>query len=93
MAHVRLTRRAFADLRRLREWLADKNPRAAGEAASAILASIDRLADFPLLGVDRQSLGVRELTIEFGRRGYIARYRVEGDRVYVIRIFHGLEDR
>jgi plasmid stabilization system protein ParE len=61
MAQVRLTRRAFADLRRLREWLADKNPHAASGASEAILSSFDKLADFPELGVKHTTLALREL--------------------------------
>jgi plasmid stabilization system protein ParE len=93
MAQVRLTRRAFADLRRLRAWLADKNPRAAGDASEVILSSFDKLADFPELGVQHPTLALRELVIRFGRHGYIARYRIDGDRVVVTRIFHGRERR
>ncbi len=77
----------------MRRWLADKSPDAAEAAAEAILDGIDKLADFPLMGVRREPLELREIVIEFGRDGYVVRYRADGDWVFVTRIFHGRENR
>jgi plasmid stabilization system protein ParE len=93
MARVELTRRAHADLGRLRRWLADKNPEAAERAARAIIDGLMGLGVFPLMGARAASGGGRELAIDFGRDGYVARYRVDGDRVVVTRIFHAREQR
>jgi plasmid stabilization system protein ParE len=67
MARVELTRRAHADLGRLRRWLADKNPEAAERAARAIIDGLMGLGVIPLMGARAASGGGRELAIDFGR--------------------------
>ena len=37
--------------------------------------------------------GDRELSVKFGKAGYIVRYRIDPDAVVVARIFHMLEHR
>jgi plasmid stabilization system protein ParE len=49
MATVEFSRRATADLIRLRAWLADKDADAADRAVQAIIDRIDRLERFPRL--------------------------------------------
>ena len=93
MAQVELSHHALADLGRLRRWLADKNPGAAKRAAAEIEQGIAQLGQFPLMGHESGGVGGRELAIDFGRNGYLVRYRVFGDRVIVTRIFHGRERR
>jgi plasmid stabilization system protein ParE len=93
VAEVVVSRRAAADLQRLRTWLAEKDPDAANRAAEAIDARIMRLRAFPKLGPLRITADTRELRVRFGRYGYIVRYVLRGDVVVVTRIFHGREDR
>lgn len=93
MAQVELTRRAFADLGRLHRWLADKNPDAAERASAAIENGLAQLGQYPLMGPESDQSRGRELAIDFGRDGYLVRYRVVGQRVIVTRIFHGRERR
>ena len=91
--NVRYSREAVNDLRRLREFIEVKNPRAAKKAASTILKGIAQLKDFPLLGtkVDRapNPETVRDLVIG----NYLARYLVHETELYVLRIWHQKEDR
>ncbi|MCP5415568.1 MAG: type II toxin-antitoxin system RelE/ParE family toxin [Chromatiaceae bacterium] len=91
--NVRYSREAVNDLRRLREFIEVKNPRAAKKAASTILKGIAQLKDFPLLGtkVDRapNPEAVRDLVIG----NYLARYLVHETELYVLRIWHQKEDR
>lgn len=93
MAQVRLSRRAYGDFLRLQQWLEGKDPTAAERAASAILAAIKRLESFPFMAPELPGTHFRELSIRFGRRGYIARYAVDEDRVLITRIWHSREQR
>lgn len=80
------------DLERLADFLVAKSPRAAERALITIRAGIDSFGTFALRGRVVQN-GLRELTIAFGRDGYVVQYHVENDRVLVLRLFHALEDR
>ena len=93
MAEVVVSRRAAADLRRLRSWLSERDPEAAQRAAEAIAARIHRLRSSPRLGPLKAGLDGRELQVPFGRYGYVVRYLIRDDTVVITRIFHGREDR
>ena len=91
--NVRYSPEAVEDLRRLREFIEEKNPVAAQNAASTLLAGINQLKAFPLLGT-KVSLApnpdsVRDLVIG----NYLARYLVHEKEIYVLRIWHQKEDR
>ena len=85
---------AIDDLERLRAFLMDKHPYAARQAAQVILKGTNRLSDFPEIGppMDDGS-GRRELFEAFGRGGYVLRYRIDGDRVVIVRVWHAKEQR
>jgi plasmid stabilization system protein ParE len=93
MAQVEFTRRAHEDLRRLRQFLADKSPGAAERASAAIFERLDQLARFPESAPKLAASDMRELPVRFGRYGYVVRYGISGDRVIIARIFHSLEER
>jgi plasmid stabilization system protein ParE len=93
MATVEFSRRATADLIRLRAWLADKDADAADHAVQAIIDRIDRLERFPRLAPRVKGSELRDLQLRFGAYGYVARYGIVGDRVIISRIFHGREER
>lgn len=94
---ITVTRRAWSDLIRLREFIAEKNPRTAQRAAERIITSIDQLAAFPLLGracpEEYLPVGFRELVISFGQDGYVVLYRVDipADTVTIVAIRHQRE--
>ena len=82
------------DIRRLYDFLLDKDSAAAGRAARAIRAGADRLLDSPEIGRPlADGTGRRELVIPFGAGAYVLRYRIHGDTVVVIRVWHGREAR
>jgi plasmid stabilization system protein ParE len=91
--NVRYSREAVGDLRRLREFIEVKNPRAAQKAAATILKGIAQLKELPMLGnkVERapNPEAVRDLVIG----NYLARYLVHETEIYVLRIWHHKEDR
>lgn len=85
---------AIDDLERLRAFLMDKHPDAARQAAQVILKGADRLSDFPEIGPPMDDgTGRRELFEAFGRGGYVLRYRIDGDSVVIVRVWHAKEQR
>lgn len=89
---VELTRRARLDLARLDLWLTLRDPQAAVQVADLLGTAFDSLMTYPLRG-RRLNETARELTIPFGQAGYILRYDVLGQRVFITRIWHSLENR
>ena len=86
---------ALADVERLRAFLDQANPGAAKRAVAAILMAIERLQEFPDLGMPTVDPEIRQIVIRFGASGYIARYAVlaETGDIVVTRIWHGREAR
>ncbi len=91
---VRWLEPALDDVRRLYDFLLDRDPAAAGRAARAIRAGADRLLDSPEIGRPlADGTGRRELVIPFGGGAYVLRHRIHDDTVVLIRVRHGREDR
>ena len=87
---VRLTPRAYRDLLRLVDFLAEANPNAARRARDVIVAGLNSLETLseggrPLSG------GRRELPIRFGRYADVSLYRVDDDAVVIAKIRHSHE--
>ena len=82
------------DIQRLYEFLIDKDPRAAEQAARAIQLGGRRLEELPRIGrrMDDDTER-RELFIPFGAGAYVLRYRIHHDIVVVIRVWHSREAR
>ncbi len=87
---VVFTRRALRDLTNIRACIADDNPRAASRVAVEIVAACDRLEQFPERGRTGQRCGTRELTTVWP---YVIVYRLNGDDVEILAIWHGAQDR
>jgi plasmid stabilization system protein ParE len=92
MARVEITARALADLERLFDFIANDDPRRAGERLLSVRKAIEMLADHPLLGRGAED-GRRELVLSRGRHGYIAKYRwlPADDVVLILAVRHQLE--
>lgn len=85
---------ALEDLIRLRSFLEDKSPQAAGRAAEVIRGGAKMLADFPAIGKPmNDDTGRRELFVPFGAGNYVLRYRMDRDIVVLIRVWHSRENR
>jgi plasmid stabilization system protein ParE len=67
-------------------YLAEHNPRAAGEFVQAVMADIQQLADFPSMGREGRLPGTREWPMT--NHPYLIPYRVRDGRLQVLRIFH-----
>ena len=77
--------RAISHLADLRDHIARDNPDAAGRVAMALLAAVERLAEFPNLGRPGRVSGTRELVVP--GTPYVIPYRLRGDRLEVIAVF------
>jgi plasmid stabilization system protein ParE len=86
---------ALANADRLRTFLDQANPGAARRAMAAILTAIERLQEFPDLGMATADADIRQIVIRFGASGYIVRYAAlaETGDILVTRIWHGREAR
>jgi plasmid stabilization system protein ParE len=86
------SRRALADLERLFEFLAEKDPGAAGKAIRAVREAVSILERHALIGRPVEH-GLRELVISHGRTGYIGLYRhvLPDDVVLILALRHQRE--
>jgi toxin ParE1/3/4 len=85
------SRAAVHDLVRLREFISIHNPDAANRVSRRLRGAIKGLVNNPQIGRPVPDLPgeIRELI--FGK--YVARYEVRINSLYVLRIWHGKEDR
>ena len=92
MAQVIYSRRAFADLDRLTEFLLKEAPLSAVTAIDTIMDGIQILERHPLIG-RRCEQDLRELVIAYGQRGYVALYSYEprADVVLILALRHQRE--
>ncbi len=74
MASVRLSARAFRDLERIFEFVAERDPGRALQTVQHIREAIMILERHPLIGRMAEE-GRRELVISHGRATYLALYR------------------
>lgn len=86
---------AVEDIERLRHFLTQTNPHAAQRAVTEILVAIERLTEFPDLGMSTRDADIRQIVIRFGSSGYVVRYAVgaESKDILITRIWHGRETR
>jgi toxin ParE1/3/4 len=57
---------AVEDVERVRSFLDQTNPDAAQRALTLIWATIERLQDFPALGMQTEDPDIRQIVIRFG---------------------------
>lgn len=83
---VKWLRQALRNLDEEAEYLAKDSPRAAAEMFEHARAKVDALGDFPAIGRPGSVPGTRELVIE--HYSLLVPYRVAGDELHVLRVFH-----
>ena len=87
-------RQAQDDIKRLYDFLLDKEPVAAERAVRVIQLGARKLVDFPHIGRPMgDETERRELFIPFGAGAYVLRYRIHSDTIVVIRVWHSREER
>ena len=82
---------AVEDLVRLKEFIAQHNPEAAKKVAKRLRGAIQGLIKTPQIGRPVTDIPgeIRELV--FGK--YIIRYEVRQNILYILRVWHGKENR
>lgn len=93
MSHLIWTPAALADVQRLYRFLASKNSDAARRAVKAIRGGVRILVYQPYAGrlVEDMDAEFREWPIDFGDGGYVAMYRLDGDKVCILAVRHQKE--
>ena len=79
MSQVKLSPRAQSDIKRLYDFLAEKDTGVASRAVDAIVSSFTPLTRLPKIGRKKDGTDLRELIIDFGNSGYVALYDFDED--------------
>ncbi len=85
------SRAALRDLVRLRKFIAKDNPRAAHRVAKRLRGAILGLVDAPQIGRPVPDFPGEIREYIFGK--YVVHYEVRKYSLYILRIWHGKEDR
>jgi toxin ParE1/3/4 len=88
---IRWTPAAAADLQHLSDYLKDHHPHYQEPTLRKVFAAVQSLKEWPHRGRPGREERTRELL--FPPLPYIAVYRVRGDSIEVLRIYHGAQDR
>ncbi len=88
---IRWTPAAAADLQNLSDYLKDHHPHYRQPTVRRVYAAVQSLKEWPHRGRAGREEGTRELL--FPPLPYIAVYRVKGQSVEVLRIYHGAQER
>ncbi len=88
---LQFSRAALHDLIRLREFIAQYNPSAAARIADRLQRAIKGLTATPKIG--RPVAGFKAEIREFIFGRYVVRYEVRPSILYILRIWHGKENR
>ena len=83
---VNWLRAARANLIAVSGYISQDNPETAARTVAAIVRAVEALEHFPALGRPGRISGTRELVVS--GTPYIVPYRVRGDVVQLIRVFH-----
>ena len=84
---------ALDDLARLREFIAEHNPKAAGRIAAELLERIKYLKRFPEMGHRVEQAPDPDAIRDFFFGKYVVRYVRHEQTIAVLRIWHHLEVR
>jgi len=83
------TEQALSDLTEIEHYIAQDKPEAARRVAAHLWSSVEHLAEFPQLGRAGRRPGTRELIVP----PYTVNYRIRSDRLEIISIWHGRQQR
>jgi toxin ParE1/3/4 len=81
------SRRAIGHFVHLREYVEKASEKGASRIAGRILKAVDALRDHPDMGRPGRLQGTRELVVP--GTAYVIPYRVRGERLELIAVFHG----
>ena len=84
---------AVEDLKRLRAFIAEKNPAAARKVGEDLAKRIEGLRAFPKMGWGVDKAPDPEVIRDFAFGKYVVRYAVHAEIIAVLRIWHHLAKR
>jgi toxin ParE1/3/4 len=85
---------ALADLDRFAEFLQQRQPSLAKIVAEEIIEKAQILSEDPLLGRAIEGREeYRQIILQIINAAYVFQYRVDGQRLVMLRVFHGREAR
>ena len=85
---------AISDLEECREFLKSKNPKAAKNAIKRIIEVTKLLLEQPYLGHPIEGMPeFQKISIPFGKYGYVLKYRVDGQKIVILRVWHGRQEK
>ena len=85
---------AISDLEECREFLKKKSPKAARNAVKRIIQVTQLLLEQPHLGHPIDDMPeFQKVNIPFGKYGYVLKYRLDGQKIVILRIWAGRQDR
>ena len=91
---IEWSRDALADLDRFAAFLHQRHPTLAAQIARAIIDKAQLLSMFPRLGRPLTNHGeFRQIVLQVLNAPYVFQYRYDGERLVVLRVFHGREHR
>ena len=89
---IEWSRRARTDIRDLKAYIAKDSPYYARRFVERIIASVERLAEFPKIGRTVPEAEGRDDVRELIYQGYRIIYLTRPDRVFIVTIMHGSRD-
>ncbi len=89
---IKYSPQSIFDLKRLHDYVADKNPLSARKIAIEIQESVEKLKHFPNIGLPVSRADNPEKIRDLYVGKYTQRYQIEsGELIYVLRIRHNKE--
>jgi len=89
---IRYSPEAIDDLQRLVEFVEDKNPFAARRIAINLQEGVDKLKQFPRIGLPVLKASDPEQVRDLYISNYTVRYLIADEIIYVLRIWHNKEN-
>lgn len=85
---------ALADLDRFIDFLNQAYPSLAATVAAEIISKVQVLTEHPRLGRPLEGREeYRQIVLQVFRAAYVFQYRIDGERLVMLRVFHGREIR
>jgi toxin ParE1/3/4 len=81
---------AVQDILHIRTYITERDPQSARDVALQIDKSVNTLAAMPDIGRSGRIFGTRELVVK--GTPFLVVYRVQNERVEVLRVFHGRQN-
>jgi len=93
MNEIIYTQETIADLQRLREFIAEKNPSAAQRIARELISRINQLQQMPMMGRPVASAPDPEVIRDMVFGKYTVRYAMHAQTLAILRVWHHYKNR